>query len=118
MAVSSERGVPARVCAGRHHPWLRRPLRCRASARLFHRWRCVGRMLVGDLVNAPFATRVVEAVGAAAVEGEEQEDEGEKRGRLAAVLYRPEALREMRHEIGDRHLAGHDERDWPGEQSD
>src|SRR5882762_7206763 len=64
------------------------------------------------------APGMVEAPGPAAGCGEIEEHEAVKRGQLAAVEQGPEALSGVRHEIGECHLAGQNERDRPREQPD
>ena len=58
----------------------------------------------------------VEAPRSAAREGEVEEHEAEEDGRLALVQEREEAVRRVRDEIGEGHLAGEDEGDRPREE--
>ena len=60
----------------------------------------------------------VEAEGAGAGEDEVEEDEAEEDRGVAAVQDREEALRRVRHPVGDRHLAGEQEGDRAGEEAD
>src|ERR1700722_3461003 len=62
--------------------------------------------------------RPVDAQGAAAREGEIEEDEAEQNRQLPLVHDRIERARRMRHEIGEGHFAREDERHDPGEGAD
>ena len=62
--------------------------------------------------------RAVQRPGAGAGSGEVEEDEAVQDRALAAVQHREEAARRVRHEVADRHLAGEQEGDRPGEQAE
>src|SRR6202035_54866 len=67
---------------------------------------------------APAADDGVEAPLAAALRGHVEEDEAEEDGGHALVLQRPGAVRRVELPVGDRHLAGEDEGDRPGEETE
>jgi hypothetical protein len=60
----------------------------------------------------------VDAPGAAAGDGEIQEDEAIEDGRVATVEYGEKTARGVRHEIGEGHFTRQDEGHRPGEQAD
>src|SRR5688572_7926878 len=59
----------------------------------------------------------IETPGARPGGGQEQPEEAEEHDDLAPVQDGPEAPRRMRDEVGDRHLAGQEKGDRPGEQA-
>ena len=61
---------------------------------------------------------LVDAPLAAAGHEEIKEDETVENGQLAPVELRKEASRRVRVKVSDRHVAGEDEGDRPGEQAD
>src|ERR687898_357130 len=65
---------------------------------------------------APLSQRSVDAERACASSEQIKEDETEQDRALATVQYGPEGAWRMRLEVGHRHFAGEQERDWPGEE--
>src|SRR5271163_1319877 len=96
-----DRALPARIQCCKDARQLY-PVKCRPRDR-FGR---PGRLLL-------LQHDAVEAQWAAAGEGEIEEDEAEQDRRVAAVDDWVEGLRRVRHEIGNRHLAGENERHDP-----
>src|SRR5262249_14509687 len=62
--------------------------------------------------------RGVEAPGSSTGDRQGQEDEAIEHGELALIQHRVEALRRVRHEIGDCHEARQDEGNRPCKQAD
>src|SRR4051812_49892469 len=78
---------------------------------------CLGELSRG-LGPAPAPEQRVEAVVAASLGRDEQEDEAEQDGGYPLVLQGPGAVPRLELPVRDRHLAGEDEGDRPGEEAE
>src|SRR5688500_12690007 len=71
-----------------------------------------------DGCAAATRNRIVDAPPPGTGRREVEEDEAEQHGGFALVLRGPESLWKVRHEIGDGHLAGEQERDGTREEAE
>src|SRR5690606_25714379 len=70
------------------------------------------------VLRAGPVARAVDREAAGAGGGHEEVDEGVEERELAAVLDRPEALRQVRDDVGGEHLDDEHQRDRAGEQAE
>src|SRR5690606_2555934 len=75
-------------------------------------------LLAEAVLRAGPVARAVDREAAGAGGGHEEVDEGVEERELAAVLDRPEALRQVRDDVGGEHLDDEHQRDRAGEQAE